>query len=102
MKSKSDCIFINHIPLPSGLTPPALQALCKLVTTSEAGEQLIHKVLLCCIVMTHLLRPVVEEMHTIKYQDKQYQINKYSNTLQVKVLYLELYLGQSSDVSSAK
>ncbi|XP_035996543.1 tetratricopeptide repeat protein 28 isoform X2 [Fundulus heteroclitus] len=26
-----------------GLTPPALQALCKLVTTSEAGEQLIHK-----------------------------------------------------------
>ncbi|KAF0046073.1 hypothetical protein F2P81_002602 [Scophthalmus maximus] len=25
------------------LTPPALQALCKLVTTSEAGEQLIHK-----------------------------------------------------------
>lgn len=29
----------------SGLTPPALQALCKLVTTSEAGEQLIHKVL---------------------------------------------------------
>ncbi|KAL6096476.1 ttc28 [Pungitius sinensis] len=26
-----------------GLTPPALQALCKLVTVSEAGEQLIHK-----------------------------------------------------------
>ncbi|XP_025764827.1 tetratricopeptide repeat protein 28 isoform X3 [Oreochromis niloticus] len=26
-----------------GLTPPALQALCKLVTASEAGEQLIHK-----------------------------------------------------------
>uniref|UniRef100_A0A3B3XF08 Uncharacterized protein n=1 Tax=Poecilia mexicana TaxID=48701 RepID=A0A3B3XF08_9TELE len=26
-----------------GLTPAALQALCKLVTTSEAGEQLIHK-----------------------------------------------------------
>uniref|UniRef100_A0A3Q1HDD6 Tetratricopeptide repeat protein 28 n=1 Tax=Anabas testudineus TaxID=64144 RepID=A0A3Q1HDD6_ANATE len=26
-----------------GLTPPALQALCKLVSTSEAGEQLIHK-----------------------------------------------------------
>ncbi|XP_076614749.1 tetratricopeptide repeat protein 28 isoform X2 [Chaetodon auriga] len=26
-----------------GLTPPALQALCKLVTSSEAGEQLIHK-----------------------------------------------------------
>ncbi|XP_015232317.1 PREDICTED: tetratricopeptide repeat protein 28-like isoform X2 [Cyprinodon variegatus] len=26
-----------------GLSPPALQALCKLVTTSEAGEQLIHK-----------------------------------------------------------
>lgn len=29
----------------SGLTPPALQALCKLVTASEAGERLIHKVL---------------------------------------------------------
>ncbi|XP_077944875.1 tetratricopeptide repeat protein 28 isoform X2 [Gasterosteus aculeatus] len=26
-----------------GLTPPGLQALCKLVTASEAGEQLIHK-----------------------------------------------------------
>ncbi|KAK2818581.1 hypothetical protein Q5P01_024142 [Channa striata] len=26
-----------------GLTPPALQALCKLVSASEAGEQLIHK-----------------------------------------------------------
>ncbi|XP_034048421.1 tetratricopeptide repeat protein 28 [Thalassophryne amazonica] len=26
-----------------GLSPPALQALCKLVTASEAGEQLIHK-----------------------------------------------------------
>ncbi|XP_068430413.1 tetratricopeptide repeat protein 28 [Clinocottus analis] len=26
-----------------GLTPPALQALCKLVTVSEAGEPLIHK-----------------------------------------------------------
>lgn len=29
---------------PSGLPPPALQALCKLITASEAGEQLINRV----------------------------------------------------------
>lgn len=39
-------ITLNLCPSP-GLTPPALQALCKLVTTSEAGEQLIHKVWSC-------------------------------------------------------
>lgn len=32
---------------PSGLPPPALQALCKLITASEAGEQLINRVGLC-------------------------------------------------------
>lgn len=36
-----------NIPSP-GLSPPALQALCKLVSASEAGEQLIHKVLSHC------------------------------------------------------
>lgn len=29
---------------PSGLPPPALQALCKLIAASEAGEQLINRV----------------------------------------------------------
>ncbi|XP_051267746.1 tetratricopeptide repeat protein 28 isoform X1 [Dicentrarchus labrax] len=36
-----------------GLTPPALQALCKLVTTSEAGEQLIHKAVKSMVGMLH-------------------------------------------------
>ncbi|PWA26519.1 hypothetical protein CCH79_00001228 [Gambusia affinis] len=36
-----------------GLTPPALQALCKLVTTSEAGEQLIHKAVKSMVVTLH-------------------------------------------------
>lgn len=39
--------IINIIFSSSGLTPAALQALCKLVTMSEAGEQLIHKVCTC-------------------------------------------------------
>uniref|UniRef100_A0A3Q2VKA4 Tetratricopeptide repeat protein 28 n=1 Tax=Haplochromis burtoni TaxID=8153 RepID=A0A3Q2VKA4_HAPBU len=36
-----------------GLTPPALQALCKLVTASEAGEQLIHKAVKSVAGMLH-------------------------------------------------
>ncbi|XP_038589035.1 tetratricopeptide repeat protein 28 isoform X1 [Micropterus salmoides] len=36
-----------------GLTPPALQALCKLVTVSEAGEQLIHKAVKSMVGMLH-------------------------------------------------
>uniref|UniRef100_A0A3B5AI73 Tetratricopeptide repeat protein 28 n=1 Tax=Stegastes partitus TaxID=144197 RepID=A0A3B5AI73_9TELE len=36
-----------------GLTPPALQALCKLVTASEAGEQLIHKAVKSMVGMLH-------------------------------------------------
>ncbi|KAM9307256.1 tetratricopeptide repeat protein 28 [Pholidichthys leucotaenia] len=36
-----------------GLTPPALQALCKLVTASEAGEQLIHKVVKSMVGLLH-------------------------------------------------
>ncbi|XP_016519152.1 tetratricopeptide repeat protein 28 isoform X1 [Poecilia formosa] len=36
-----------------GLTPAALQALCKLVTTSEAGEQLIHKAVKSMVVTLH-------------------------------------------------
>uniref|UniRef100_UPI0037E8FAB7 tetratricopeptide repeat protein 28 n=1 Tax=Semicossyphus pulcher TaxID=241346 RepID=UPI0037E8FAB7 len=36
-----------------GLTPAALQALCKLVTTSEAGEQLIHKAVKSMVGMLH-------------------------------------------------
>ncbi|XP_060935836.1 tetratricopeptide repeat protein 28 [Limanda limanda] len=36
-----------------GLTPPALQALCKLVTASEAGEQLILKAVKSMVGMLH-------------------------------------------------
>lgn len=38
-----------------GLPPPALQALCKLITASETGEQLINRVG-CCLYLdiTHL------------------------------------------------
>uniref|UniRef100_A0A3Q0SLR9 Tetratricopeptide repeat protein 28 n=1 Tax=Amphilophus citrinellus TaxID=61819 RepID=A0A3Q0SLR9_AMPCI len=36
-----------------GLTPPALQALCKLVTASEAGEQLIQKAVKSMAGMLH-------------------------------------------------
>ncbi|KAM3874095.1 tetratricopeptide repeat protein 28 [Diretmus argenteus] len=36
-----------------GLTPPALQALCKLVTASEAGEQLINKAVKSMVGMLH-------------------------------------------------
>ncbi|XP_069556867.1 tetratricopeptide repeat protein 28 isoform X1 [Brachyistius frenatus] len=36
-----------------GLTPAALQALCKLVTVSEAGEQLIHKAVISMVGMLH-------------------------------------------------
>ncbi|KAM4634971.1 tetratricopeptide repeat protein 28 [Polymixia lowei] len=36
-----------------GLTPPALLALCKLVTTSEAGEQLINKAVKSMVGMLH-------------------------------------------------
>lgn len=37
---------MNH-DLFSGLPPPALQALCKLIAASEAGEQLINRVRSC-------------------------------------------------------
>lgn len=33
----------------SGLPPQALQALCKLITASEAGEQLINRVRSCIL-----------------------------------------------------
>lgn len=46
----------------SGLTPPALQALCKLVTTSEAGEQLIHKVQSCNVERPSFLHVLEEEL----------------------------------------
>ncbi|CAG05315.1 unnamed protein product, partial [Tetraodon nigroviridis] len=36
-----------------GLTPAALQALCKLVTTAEAGEQLVHKAVKSMVGMLH-------------------------------------------------
>ncbi|XP_067339803.1 tetratricopeptide repeat protein 28 isoform X3 [Channa argus] len=36
-----------------GLTPAALQALCKLVSASEAGEQLIHKAVKSMVGMLH-------------------------------------------------
>ncbi|KAF3849226.1 hypothetical protein F7725_015723 [Dissostichus mawsoni] len=51
-----------------GLTPPALQALCKLVTVSEAGEQLIHKVLSWCGVTAQSFIQVVEELHQVLVQ----------------------------------
>lgn len=34
----------THLPLGLGLPNPALQALCKLITASETGEQLISRV----------------------------------------------------------
>lgn len=39
--NNEELFFCFH---PSGLPPPALQALCKLITASEAGEQLINRV----------------------------------------------------------
>ncbi|XP_068609464.1 tetratricopeptide repeat protein 28 [Brachionichthys hirsutus] len=50
-----------------GLTPPALQALCKLVTTSEAGEQLIHKAVKSMVGMLHQV--LVQLQSTEKDQD---------------------------------
>lgn len=44
---KEACVWVMNNFLwsrPSGLPPPALQALCKLITASEAGEQLINRV----------------------------------------------------------
>lgn len=40
----------------SGLPPPALQALCKLIAASEAGEQLINRVCSCTAGEKEMLR----------------------------------------------